>query len=242
MAGDGLFTYKYCLENAGKLEAVYNMLADEASRKTFSDVINFKISGKIKYLNDCISPREEVYEKLLPLSDHEVFADLGAYNGDTAEEFIAACGGKYKHIYAFEPNPRNFRKLSKALPESKSITLFNAAAGSRGGYTEISAGEGRMSRTGLNGKTVRVPVLAADEAVAERVTVLKIDVEGAEREAILGAKGHIASGAKLLCSLYHRNEDMFELPLLLKSIAPDLELYIRHHLYIPAWETNLYAK
>ena len=241
VAGEGLFTYAYCLENAEKIQAVYDMLADEKSRQTYADVLNFKISGKIEYLNNCTSPKEEIYGEIIPLGNDEVFADLGAYNGDTAAEFIEACGNNFRHIYAFEPNPKNFRKLTKNLPESEKITLFNAAAGSENSTVKISANEGRMSRENGSGKTVEIPVLAVDEAVPENVTVLKLDVEGGEREAILGARRHIENSAKILCSLYHRNEDMFDLPLLIKSINPELKFYVRHQLYIPAWETNLYA-
>ena len=241
VAGEGLFTYAYCQENAKKIQAVYDMLADERSRQTYADVLNFKISGKIEYLNNCTSPKEEIYGNIISLGNDEIFADLGAYNGDTAAEFIEACGNNFRHIYAFEPNPKNFRKLTKNLPNSDKITMFNAAAGRENGTVKISANEGRMSRENGTGKTVEIPVLAVDEAVPENVTVLKLDVEGGEREAILGARRHIENGAKILCSLYHRNEDMFDLPLLIKSINPELKFYVRHQLYIPAWETNLYA-
>ena len=241
VAGEGLFTYAYCLENAEKIQAVYDMLADEKSRQTYADVLNFKISGKIDYLNNCTSPKEELYGKIIPLGENEIFADLGAYNGDTAAEFIEACNNNFRHLYAFEPNPKNFRKLTKNLPDSDKITLFNAAVGRENGVIKISANEGRMSRESGSGKTVEIPVLAVDKAVHENVTVLKLDVEGGEREALLGARRHIENCAKILCYLYHRNEDMFELPLLIKSINPELKFYVRHQLYIPAWETNLYA-
>lgn len=241
VAGEGLFTYAYCQENAEKIQAVYDMLADEKSRQTYGDVLNFKISGKIEYLNNCTSPKEEIYGEIIPLGNDEIFADLGAYNGDTAAEFIEACGNNFRHIYAFEPNPKNFRKLTKNLPDIDKITLLGAAAGRENGTVKISANEGKMSRENGSGKTVEIPVLAVDNAVQENVTLLKLDVEGGEREAILGARRHIENGAKILCSLYHRNEDMFDLPLLIKSINPKLKLYVRHQLYIPAWETNLYA-
>ena len=233
VAGETLFTYKYCQKNAEKIQSVYDMLADEKSRQTYADVINFKISGKIEYLNRCISPKEEIYGRIIYLGENEIFADLGAYNGDTAAEFMSACNNNFCHLYAFEPNPKNFRKLTKNLPESDKITLFNAAAGRESGTVKISANEGRMSRAGGSGKTVEIPIVPLD--------VLKLDVEGGEREAIMGARRHIENGAKILCSLYHRSEDMFDLPLLIKSINPELKFYIRHQLYIPAWETNLYA-
>lgn len=241
VAGETLFTYKYCQKNAEKIQSVYDMLADEKSRQTYADVINFKISGKIEYLNRCTSPKEEIYGRIIYLGENEIFADLGAYNGDTAAEFMSACNNNFRHLYAFEPNPKNFRKLTKNLPESDKITLFNAAAGRESGTVKISANEGRMSRAGGSGKTVEIPIVPLDEAVPESVTVLKLDVEGGEREAIMGARRHIENGAKILCSLYHRSEDMFDLPLLIKSINPELKFYIRHQLYIPAWETNLYA-
>jgi hypothetical protein len=69
-----------------------------------------------------------------------------------------------------------------------------------------------------------------------------MDIEGAEYEALKGSKNTIMKNApKLMISLYHRNEDMFEVPLFIKSLNPDYKMFIRHQLYIPAWETNLYC-
>ncbi len=69
-----------------------------------------------------------------------------------------------------------------------------------------------------------------------------MDVEGSEYEAILGGINTIKKyKPKLMISLYHRNEDIFKIPLLIKELNPNYKLFIRHQLYIPAWETNLYA-
>ena len=72
-------------------------------------------------------------------------------------------------------------------------------------------------------------------------TFLKMDVEGAEKNTIIGCKKIIQSGCKLAISLYHRNEDIFALPLQIKELNPNFKLYVRKQLYIPAWETNLYC-
>lgn len=241
VAGNNLFTYQYYLDNKDKFDAVYDMLEDEQSRRTYENVINFKISGKIDYLNNCTSPAEEFYGQLIPLSDSEVYVDLGAYNGDTVMGFSDACGGRYKHIYAFEPNIKNFRKLERNTAHMQDVTLFNAGAWSSCGTLHFTTNEGRMSRASESGKA-ETECLAVDKAVSEPATLIKLDVEGAEKEAITGAGRHIKSGAKVICALYHRSEDMFELPLMLKKLNPKLKLYIRHQLYIPAWETNLYAR
>jgi FkbM family methyltransferase len=240
VAGDTLFTYNYYLENKDKFEKVYDMLADEESRKTYENVINFKISGKIDYLNDCTSPKEDVWSRIMPLREESVYVDLGAYNGDTVLEYAEVSGNKYKAIYAFEPNAKNFRKLKKNTEALRDVTLFNAGAWSDNGVINFTSNEGRMSHASDFGEK-ETEVLSVDKAVPEQASLIKLDVEGSEREAIIGAKGHISGGADVISALYHRSEDLFDIPLLLKSIAPDLKLYVRHQLYIPAWETNLYA-
>lgn len=240
VAGDGLFTYSYYLENKDKFERVYDMLEDECSRQTYENVINFKIGGRIEYLNACTSPKDEVYDSLVRLSDNEVYVDLGAYNGDTVLEFNEKVSGRYRHIYAFEPNPKNYRKLDKNTAHLADCSLFNAGAWSSSGIKKFTKNEGRMSRASSSGE-IDTMCLAVDEAVKEQSTLIKLDVEGAEREAIIGAEKQIAGGARVITALYHRNEDMFAIPLQLKEINPDFKLYVRHQLYIPAWETNLYA-
>ncbi len=240
VAGGGLFDYDYFCANRDKFEAVYDKLADERSRMTYENVINFKISGKIEYLNACTSDKSEVYGSLVKLSDKERYVDLGAYNGDTALEFAEAANGSYEHIYAFEPNPKNFRKLCKNTEQLHDFTPFNAAAWNEDTVLKFTKNEGRMSQNSAKGE-IETTALSVDNAIEEQVTLIKLDVEGSEREAIEGARRHIAGGANVISALYHRNEDLFAIPLQLLEIDPNLQLYVRHQLYIPAWETNLYA-
>ncbi len=62
------------------------------------------------------------------------------------------------------------------------------------------------------------------------------------REALLGGKDVLAGHRpKLLVAGYHRNEDLFLLPNLIKQLNPAYRIYLRHHLYIPGWENNFYA-
>lgn len=240
VAGGGLFDYEYFLENKEKFERVYESLADEKSRKTYENVINFKISGKIEYLNECTADKDEVYNSILKLSENEVYIDLGAYNGDTALEFAAAANNRYRHIYAFEPNPKNYKKLCRNTETLHDVTAFNAAAWKEDTVLRFTKNEGRMSRNSASGE-VEIPALSSDNAVKGQATLIKLDVEGAEAEAIEGARRHISGGASVVCALYHRNEDLFAIPLKLLEINPGFKLYVRHQLYIPAWETNLYA-
>ncbi len=241
VAGDGLFTYEYYLEHEDEFNRVYDLLSDAKSRETLENMINFKISGKPCYLDMCTAERDEVYDELVDLKDGEVFVDLGAYKGDTAAEFVEACAKKgvnYKEIIAFEPNRKNYLKLVKNT-EGYKIRCFNAAAGSRTSSISFSQNEGRMARIVKEGGEI-TDAMAVDDITSE-ATIIKLDVEGAEFEAITGARENIRNGSQVMCALYHRNEDMFKLPLLIHELNPELEFYMRHELYIPAWETNLYA-
>jgi FkbM family methyltransferase len=240
VAGNGLFTYDYCLEHSDEIRKVYDMLADEDSRKTFSDVINFKISGKIDYLDRCTSAKSDIYQNIIKPTGNEIYIDLGAYNGDTIQEFIDFAGD-YKQIIAVEPDGKNFKKLIKNTQHLENFQAFNAVVWNSNGSVGFNSKHGRQSSVSNDGD--KTQAVCVDGILNNnRATIIKMDIEGAEYEAIKGAKQTIENvSPSLMISLYHRNEDLFKLPLLIKSINPDYKFFIRHQLYIPAWETNLYC-
>lgn len=241
VVGSGLFTYDYCVEHESELQAVYDMLADDFSRKVYANIINFKISGNIKYLDEVTTPKVDIYKEIIRPNLNEVYVDLGAYNGDTIEEFLTVTRGKYISIYAMEPDRKNFKKLCRNTENLLHVYAYNSVAWSCETQIPFSTKAGRQSSVGTNGQLAEARsvdgMLDGDQA-----TIIKMDVEGCEREAIWGSAHTIKKySPKLMVSLYHRNEDIFELPLLIKKLNPNYKCYIRHQLYIPAWETNLYA-
>ncbi|MBQ8825422.1 MAG: FkbM family methyltransferase [Ruminococcus sp.] len=241
VAGGGLFTYEYCLEHAEELQTVYDMLADEYSKKVYANIINFKISGKIHYLMEVTTPKAEIYRKVIHLTPNEVYVDLGAYNGDTIREVLQFTRDKYIRIYAIEPDRKNYKKLIKYTDGMPNVYTYNAVAWCTDTEVPFATKAGRQSAVSAFGQTV--PAIAVDSVLQGKVaTLIKMDVEGCEREALWGCAQTIAHyNPKLMVSLYHRNEDMFSLPLLIQKLNPNYDIYIRHQLYIPAWETNLYA-
>ncbi len=242
VVGGGLFTYEYCEENADKIEEVYNSLSDDLSRRVYSDIINFRISGDIRHLTDITTPREEIYKNIIKPSNAETYVDLGAYNGDTIREFLEFTKGRFKKIYAFEPDRKNFKKLNKYTENIKNIETINAVAWAIDTELPFSSKSGRQSALSPLADTM-VQALSVDSVLDKKpATIIKMDVEGFEREAIWGASYTISHYTpKMMVAIYHRNEDIFELPLLIKSINPSYKFYIRHQMYIPAWETNLYV-
>lgn len=242
VTGGGLFTYEYCLENAQKLRQVYDSLADDYSRKVYANIINFKISGDINYLTSVTTPKAEIYRSIIKPHLNETYVDLGAYNGDTIRELLEFTHGRYAAIYALEPDRKNFKKLAKFVDSMPHVFAYNAAVWATDTELPFAAKAGRQSAVTAAADTM-VTARSVDSILGKKpATIIKMDVEGFEREAIWGASQNIAHySPKMMISLYHRNEDIFELPLLVKTINPNYKLYIRHQLYIPAWETNLYA-
>lgn len=245
IAGTGLFTFDYVKEHDSDFEKAYNLLWDNKSKEVFLDVLKFKISGDTKYLFRCESEKNEVYRDILHLTDDEYIVDLGAYDGDTIREFTEYTGGNYSRITAFEPDEKNFRKLCQRTENFDNIKRYNLGAWDKEEtlYFEKKGGRNSRKSEGSDIKSVPVSFNSVDNIVKEKVTLLKMDIEGAESKALDGAADTIKKyKPKLYVCAYHRNEDFFDLIFKIHNLNPGYKIYLRHHPYIPAWETNIYAK
>lgn len=175
--------------------------------------------------------------------EEEVFIDAGSCNLDTSKKFVQYAK-KVKRIYAFEPDSDNYKEclqnskcfennILEVIPygtwSEKKVLCFNATSNSDSHITEF--GEDQIN------------VITIDEAVrgSDKVTFIKMDVEGAELESLKGAKQTIQKDRpKLAICIYHKAEDMLEIPLYIKLLVPEYKLYVRHHSN-GAGETVLYA-
>ncbi len=241
VCGDTLFTLDFARLHKDELNEVYELLEDEESKKIFENVIYYKLTGKINYLFDAESDKNEVFTELLKADSIKHYADLGAYNGDTIRELLTYCP-TLQYALAFEPDRRSFRKLCEYCENVKFpiIEKINAAAWSRN-ETLIFGDEGnRNSGLFAKGKSIEVVATSLDAVLDGRqVDYIKYDVEGCEKQAIEGStKTILSSKPKLLISAYHRSEDIFEIPLQIKHLCHDYKLYLRRFPYIPAWDLN----
>ena len=123
---------------------------------------------------------------------------------------------------------------------AENIYLFNSALSEKTGEIGFLTNGGRHSVA--NEKGEKIPCVCVDDALkGERATYIKFDVEGMEKQAILGAKQTISKyKPKMLVSAYHKTDDYFSLPLLVNEIRDDYKIYMRHYKYIPAWDTQFY--
>ena len=239
VAGGGIFTREYIAENEDKFDFVYQHLADDESRRIYCDILNYKVSGKIQYLLSSFADKDAIYRDILKLNTNENIIDLGAYDGDTIAEFLAATDGAYDYITALEPDEKNFKKLLKNTEELFDITCLNMGAWDKKDTLIFDTQAGRNSRLSAKGKSVDVIYV---DALELSPTFIKMDIEGAEMKALCGLETTIKKYApKLYICAYHRNEDLFALPMKVLELNPAYKIYFRHSKYIPAWESNFYC-
>lgn len=266
--GGGIFDLDYASAHRGELEEVYARLADEKSKQVFENLVKYKITGKPSYLFECETTPDEAYERILKLTDNEVYADLGAYNGDTVAEFLRHVGA-YERIYAVEPDKKSFEKLKANTKDLQNVFCINKGISDSTARLEFAMRAGRNSALAENAETKNDETKSAETGThptekntkpchgtktvitefdsldgilgGNRVSFINFDVEGQEEKALEGARKSITlHKPKMLVSCYHRFDDLLTLPRKVFSIREDYSLFIRHYPYLPAWDTAYY--
>jgi len=221
------------LRKADEIREGFRAFAGEESRRQFVAHLRFRLT--LDYAALPANSRDEYFpDGLLPeLGPGAVFVDCGAFDGDTLRRFLARQRGRFRAAYAFEPDAENFRRLSEYVAgldaeTARRIRLFRAAAGARRETLSFDA-TGDMSAALSRGGAARVEALPVSEVVEEGGAVyVKYDVEGAEWEALRGTEGLIARARPALAvSVYHRPDDLWRLPLYLRSLDPGYRLSLR---------------
>lgn len=183
------------------------------------------------------------YFDIFSVGEEEVFIDGGGYDGDTALKFITSVKEKYKKIYIFEPIPEMFtyikeRVENKLIPK---VNMYNSALWNKNEnlyFVQDRAG----SHIAQKGNMLIKGIMLDDVVKDEKVTFIKMDVEGSELNALRGAKNTIVRNKpKLAICIYHKPEDILEIPIYLLELVPEYKFYIRHY-SSRMWETVLYAE
>ena len=200
------------------------------------------------YRNYIFASLENQYfeEKIIKYEEEEVFVDAGALNLGTSLEFINRCkksGVQKIKVYAFEPNRSahmDCQEVAKKHPYCD-IHLYNAGLWSceqKLYFVEGSTGNSKVSDAETE---LSIDAVALDHCVDDKVTFIKMDIEGAELEALHGCKEIIKKyKPKLAICIYHKQSDLIDIPLYIKELVPEYKLYIRHYSNCGS-ETVLYA-
>lgn len=209
---------------------VYAMLADETSRALFDAILGYRVSGNINLLAPYVDDILFYPQDLFNLGSDEVYLDGGAFAGDTIELFVERTAGRFKRVIAFEPDPENFMKLAKRFSGEPRIEPRNLGLFSDRRELRFASAGGRASGLSDEGDVV-VGVTSIDlELDGAPATFIKLNIEGAELEALSGAKETLRRWKPKLCvSGYHKASHLWEVPLTIQKICPDYKIYLRQH-------------
>ena len=236
-----LFNREYVENHLEDLKKSRNLLFDEESKRIFDNMVYFQYTGDLSYLFTSESSREDALKDILMLTDKEDMLDLGAYRGDTIEELITLTGG-YSSVTAFEPDRKSFEKLTAYAEGKENITLYPYAVYSERKELVFSGGGGRQSTLDASGKYTVIATDVDSVIGSKPITYLKADVEGVEEEMLIGMQNLLKEQKpKLSLACYHKTEDLCTLIPLINKINPNYRIHLRHHPYIPFWDTNLYC-
>ncbi len=238
--GYNIFNKAFLENNLEEIEIAYNSLADEPSKDVFENIIRFQITGDLNCCFERESEKDEAF-RILDLGNNESFLDLGAYRGDTIQEFLHYVGS-FEKIVAIEPDTRTFKKLQINCENLEKCTLLNNAVWSENCILHFDDNKGRGGSARDTG--VEIPAVCVDFLTEKhgKFTYVNIDVEGAEKEMLKGAVNTLQQDKPRLCmAVYHRSEDIFDLINQVKKANPDYKIFLRHHPHISFWDTNIYC-
>jgi FkbM family methyltransferase len=232
-------------DNYNAYENVYNNLEDSLSKQIYLGILNMKISLDNKYIEGLASPEDEQYfaKDLIRIIENEVFVDCGSFNGDTLNSFLENAYENYSEYIAFEADKSIFNELNKKIVEEdlKNITTYNLACWDKEEILKFQSG-GTSGSVSFNGD-IEVQANSLDNILKDsQVTFIKMDIEGAEVNALLGAEKLIKNNQSILAiCLYHDLEDYHKIPNLIKKFNPDYKIFIRHYRDLFDIETVCYA-
>jgi len=235
------------VKNIDNIEKVYNLLTDKNSKDIYLNLLMYRITLNRNYLSDCICKEPQYFiDAYTGLDSNNVVVDCGGYTGDTMMEYLSYNSPPRKY-YIYEPDHNNIEHINEKIENSKYSTEF--VVSDKGLYKKNTTlwfvgGKGSSSYTSEKkiDNSIEVSVISIDEDIADEVSFIKMDIEGFEKNAIIGAKNHIKSSyPRLAICIYHSINDMWEIPLLINEEFPNYRKYVVRHYENSPRESVIYA-
>lgn len=213
---------------------LYSKLGDYRSKLVLYSIMSNWYQYDFKMLNRSIEKSYGHYFDLdlIEPNSEEVIVDLGAYTGDTILDYIYTYGeNSYKKIYAFDITEESLIKLRENTSRYPNIIAKKRSISDKSGITYVRKSEvDNSANTTVDYGDMEVLETTLDEEIKEKITLLKMDIEGGEQKALRGAEEHIKKEhPKLLISVYHNVRDIFEIPKMIEQMDSSYQFYLRNH-------------
>lgn len=218
-------------------------LEDKKSREALEAFLMQRMTGI--YAKEEYGQNQYFPDNIIQLQAGEVFVDCGAFCGENSIDFVKRLENQqidgYKKIICVEADEENVMKMKKNLESYENVEIISAGTWDRTGTLYMNAGLGVGSRISADGE-VAVKAMAIDDLLhGDQATYIKMDVEGSELKSLQGAANTISKyKPKLAVCVYHKPEDLIEIPKYIYHLRNDYQFYIRNHSPYGI-ETVLYA-
>lgn len=235
---DYLLKREFYLEHMKEFDWLYDLLEDEISREYLYVHLCGRLTGKdVPFEPDCCPEPQYIFEEFMEWGEYECYVDCGAYTGDSLEEFMNKMPSRIVKAftaYALEPDEENFKRLNSKYSYDNRIQCLCLGTYSKKGQLSFSNGEGELSAISNFGESI-IEVDSIDNILGnEKATFIKMDIEGSELEALKGAREQITRYTpRLAICVYHRKEDLYEIPRLIMDYNPGYRFYLRIHQSMP---------
>jgi FkbM family methyltransferase len=221
-----------------------DLFYDDESKRIEFKIAHLLAGRLIEHTTKNIYSRDHYFppEIVEKMQNNECFVDIGMYKSDTIKDFLMRTNYQFERIYGFEVDKSIFMDAENYIntldkPIKEKILLYNFGLSNHSGNVKIvpnGSGTYTITDTGGGGEVDKL-----DDVVGQnKVTFIKMDIEGTEMEAIEGAERIIVQQRpKLAISCYHRqrngvytgSSDLFDIPLKIKSLVPEYKIFLRHH-------------
>ena len=245
---DYLLSKELCIESAVKL---YEKMTDDLSKQLFYDELDYKFVNTVECTKGF--PIEKYYDPLQYFTPSiycnrkdDVIVDCGAFEGDTLKSFL---DNHYEFLryHCFEMDKNALRVLYEYTSGLDKQVRDKIVIHDKGVYSQkkdarCSLGTDTLStRLDEFGEEIVNLVSLDEELMDEKVSMINMDIEGAELDALVGADSIIHSNKPTLAiSVYHSTEQFFSIPLYLIDRYPFYSFALRAHTTITD-DTILYA-
>lgn len=229
-------SYKAYCEHEADFAKVYDMLEDQLSKDTMEAFLDGCINGRIESLNER-KVTGQYFNELTKNYPVRCFVDCGAYIGDTIEEAKAFYGENLTKIVSFEPDERNIQLLKERVQKcnikEEQLCLVTMGSWSKRDTLHFSSDNSSSSISDEGDITIQVDSIDhVLEQVKKPIDYIKMDVEGSEKESLLGAAKTIQKHHPILAvCVYHKPEDLYELTQTIVALAEGYpyKFYLRYY-------------
>lgn len=225
-------------KNYNEYEKTYNLLNDEKSCEVFKKVINFKISFDYDFMRGFTNDHEAQYfpKDIMPEIKNITFVDGGSYVGDTLPQIIKNYPD-YEKIYCIEPNELHMSIAKRDFGDIRGIEFINCGLGAEKSINEIEA---NTNSNNCEHDYQAININSLDDLINEKIDFIKLDIEGAEQDTIIGANNLIKKYNPVLAiCIYHKAQDWYKIPQMVLDINPSYDVYLRHYME-GIYETVMY--